>query len=127
MLTLDYNNLFVSCNTKDCCSTHKDTNIKSKDDYDKIVNPTVDNPGDYFEYLTTGEIVAKNDKEKADYTISIFNLGNKEKDDLVQCRKQVAEAVRSCCASMKLDEILDEMGYEYQSFITNIYNKLKGA
>ena len=118
-LTLEYSNLLVSCNTEGRCSDFKDTHVKSRDDYEHIVNPAFENPNDFFDYLPTGEIFAKN--EKAQFTIEIFNLKDKA---LTQCRLQIVKSLEHL-DDLTLDEIYDNFGYEFQSFIKNIYPKLK--
>ena len=117
-LTLEYSNLLVSCNTKERCSTFKDSNIKSREEYDNIVNPVLENPDDFFDYLPTGEIIAKN--TKGQNSIDIFNLRDKS---LTQCRLQIVKSLKYL--DLSLDEIFENFGYEYQSFIENIYPKLK--
>ena len=117
-LTLEYSNLLVSCNTEGRCSNFKDTHIKSKEDYGNIVNPAFENPNDFFYYLATGEIIAKN--EKGQYTIDIFNLQDKS---LVQCRLQIVKSLKYL-DNLSLDEIYDVFS-DYHSFIENIYPKLK--
>jgi len=124
--TLNYNNLLVSCNRKDTCSTFKDKNIKCKSEYDSIINPVIEDPNDFFDYLPTGEIVAKKFDPKAEYTIKAFNLGTIEADKLVQSRKQITKYIKEAKSDSSLDEILKFMNYEYKSFIINVYNKLKG-
>ncbi len=122
--TLDYKNLVVSCNAKGRCSSYKDKHIKSKSDYEKIVNPVDENPDEYFDYLLTGEIVALSASAKAEFTIDIFNLGRRESDNLTQTRKQITEAL-IYCNNLSLDEIYSEFGNEYHSFIKIIYNKIQ--
>ena len=116
-LTLEYSNLLVSCNTQGRCSDFKDTNIKSRDEYDNIVNPVIENPNDYFEYLPTGNIVHKNDKGKC--TIEIFNL---EDVSLTQCRLQISKTLKGI-SNLSLDEIY-ELLPDYHCFIENVYPKL---
>jgi len=123
--TLNYNNLLVSCNREDTCSTFKDRNIKCKSDYDYIINPIIENPDDFLDYLLTGEIISKNCTPKAENTIKAFNLGTKEADKLVQHRKQITKTIIEKI-DLSLGEILRNMNYEFQSFIINVYNKLKG-
>ncbi len=117
-LTLEYSNLLVSCNTEERCSSFKDTHIKSREEYKNIVNPVVENPNDFFDYLPTGEIIAKN--KKGQFTIDIFNL----KDiALTQCHLQIVRSLE-CLDSLLLDDIYDIFP-DYHSFIENIYPKLK--
>ncbi len=117
-LTLNYENLVVSCNTYGRCANLKDSRAKVKDIYINLVNPIVENPEDFFDYLTTGEIIARNDK--AEFTIDILGLNTKS---LKESREQISKAL------VHLDLSLDEI-YEifpaYRSFINVIYPKLKG-
>jgi len=120
--TLDYNNLLVSCNAKDRCSTLKDNNkslLKRKEDYENTVNPTIENPNEFFDYLLSGEIVPLN--QKAQFTIEIFNLNHQS---LYDERKILADTLKYC-PDLSLDEIYDNFGHEFKSFIQNIYPKLK--
>ena len=50
-------------------------------DYSKLINPTEDEPHDFFTYMNNGSIIArrglsKQDKERAEYTIEVFNLNH---------------------------------------------------
>jgi uncharacterized protein (TIGR02646 family) len=117
-LTLEYSNLLVSCNTKGRCSNFKDTHIKTREEYKYIVNPVFENPNEFFDYLPTGEIIAKN--KKGQFTIDIFNL---QDISLVQCRLQIVKALEHF-KELSLDEIYDVF-FDYHGFIENIYPKLK--
>jgi len=117
--SLIYDNLLVSCNTYNRCSSFKDKQVKSKVKYDDIVNPVIDNPENYFDYLLTGEIIAKN--EKGDLTIALFALDSKV---LVESRQQIVLSLKYF-TTLSLEEIYDSFGYEYRSFIKAIYPKLK--
>jgi len=120
--TLDYQNLFVSCNVKDRCSSFKDSKkspLKTKDDYCNIVNPVNENPNNFFDYLFSGEIIPLNDKAK--FTIALFNLNHQS---LYDERKLLADTLKYC-PNLTLDEIYENFGYEFESFIENIYPKLK--
>lgn len=116
-LTLVYENFLVSCNTSSRCSSFKDTHIKRKDEYTKIINPVVENPNKFLEYFSNGRVVAKN--EKGQFTIDIFNLND---ISLVESRLQVANSLKHLALS--LGEILDIFP-DYHSFIKNIYPKIK--
>lgn len=117
--TLNYNNLLVSCNTFGRCSHLKDNTIKYKDEYENIVNPTMENPNVFFDYLITGEIVAKN--EKGQFTIDIFNLQDKS---LIECREQIAKAL--VLVDLSVEEVYAVFP-DYHAFIENIYPKLKSV
>ena len=49
-LTFNYKNLLVSCKNPDHCASTKDSEVKSKEVYQKIVNPVDENPNEFFEY-----------------------------------------------------------------------------
>ena len=124
--TLEYDNLLVSCNTKGRCSNYKDKNIKSKDDYDNIVNPIIEDPDEFFDYLTTGIIVAIDKNPKAEFTIDIFQLGRNRDDSLSRQRRQLIYSLKQY-SNLALNEIYDLLGYEFCSFVKAVYPKLKGA
>jgi len=107
--TLDYTNLLVSCNTKGRCSDYKDKHVKSKDDYENIVNPITENPDDFFDYLVTGRIVAIDNNPKAVFTIDIFQL---EQPSLVRQRKEIADSLEHI-KNLSLDEVYDIFGNEF--------------
>jgi len=120
--TLNYDNLLVSCNTSSRCSRHKDKHIKSKNDYDNIVNPITENPDDFFGYLITGKIIAINNTSKAEFTIKIFQLGqaslNRQRQDIAKTLKNIT--------NLSLDEVCDILGNQFCSFIKVVYPKIKG-
>ena len=128
-LTLNYSNLFVSCctgkNQKATdikmarCSTYKDSKIQTKEQYENIINPSFEDPRYFFDYLLSGEIIAIN--EKAKFTIEILNLNQQS---LCDERKILADTLKYC-TTLSIEEIFENFGYEFQSFIQNIYPKLK--
>jgi len=125
--TLDYNNLFVSCNSKVSCSYIKDNYKLEQNDYQKIVNPVVEDPDDYFEYGFAGDILVKDnlsssDKIKAEFTIKVFALDNKS---LIETRKSLALMVKTYVEQNYLMSEIFSYLNDYKSFIANIYNKLQ--
>ncbi|WP_234118916.1 retron system putative HNH endonuclease [Clostridium hydrogenum] len=85
-----YDNIIVSCNEKNSCGIYKKNNYD-----DKLINPVIDNPNNYFYYsIANGEIVSKNNDEnskeyiKANYTIDILNLNSYE---LKEARKALID------------------------------------
>ena len=127
--TLNYDNLFVSCNSKGSCSHIKDNYGLKKSDYQKIVNPVIENPDDYFEYGLTGDILIKDglsqpNKQKAEFTIKVFALDNKS---LTEARKSLVLTLKSYTEqNFPISEIFSYLN-DYKSFTTHIYNKLQGA
>jgi uncharacterized protein (TIGR02646 family) len=124
--TLDYDNLLVSCNSTTSCSHIKDNYGLTRNDYENIINPVVDNPDKFFEYGLAGDILVKDslnncDKDKAEFTIKVFNLNSKS---LTEDRKKVANAlILYKQHNYTLDDIFSDINY-YESFIKDIYNKI---
>jgi len=121
--SLSYDNLLVSCNTHNRCSSLKDSKkqsiVKTKDDYLKIVDVVVENPDDFFDYLITGEIIALN--PKGQFTIDTFNLND---SSLIERRLLIFQSLKYF-GNLSLAEIYESFGYNYKSFIKSIYPKLK--
>ncbi len=75
----DWNNLIADEHNPNYGADYKDKNISQKDEYNKLIDPVTEDPHKYFTYQTNGNIVAKadlekKDKEKAEFTITKFNL-----------------------------------------------------
>jgi uncharacterized protein (TIGR02646 family) len=117
-LTLEYSNLLVSCNTEGRCSNFKDTHIKNREEYKNIINPITENPNNFFDYLTTGEIIAKN--KKGQFTIDTFNLKD---TSLTESHLQIVKSLEYL-DNLSLDDIYNIFP-DYHSFIENIYHKIK--
>lgn len=77
--TFDWSNMFFSCNHTDSCGKFKDAS-KNPQNFNPmdIVDPSVDDPGDFFVYDLEGNILPKDadHEHKAKETIRIFNLNN---------------------------------------------------
>lgn len=114
-LTFAYDNLLVSCNNPNHCALHKDTKVKSREIYDKIINPVIEDPTKFFDYYTNGKLVSKN--EKAKFTEETFNLNH---PGLKQRRNNVAWAVIGYKDSMELKDVINEL-HEFESFIRFIW------
>ena len=81
----DWNNLVVDEHSPYYGADYKDNNrehcVKSRQDYNMIINPVNEDPHDFFEYLLNGRIVPKAelnelDTQKALRTIEVFNLNH---------------------------------------------------
>jgi len=123
--TLNYNNLLISCKNKYHCENIKDNFGLNINDYNKIVNPVIENPDNFFDYSIDGDIFAKNglnqiDKEKAEFTIKVFALNN---SSLKKDRAKIGNSLKFYY-NYEMDYILSEIN-DYPSFIKNIYKKLK--
>ncbi len=85
-LTLDYENLFVSCNHNAHCSSHKDRLPLTKEDYQNILNPLSEELNYAFDYTAFGEIEPLT--QKAKFTQDSFNLNH---ISLVEERKLIVQ------------------------------------
>lgn len=117
-LCFSWNNLIVASNDDDFGARYKDNNyIITPNQYSFILNPVTDNPNDYFEYATWGEIIPKKsglteaEKDKADETIKAFKLDHQS---LINRRKTLFSILNSYDSAFSLDEIkriLSEYGF----------------
>lgn len=76
---------------------YKDKMVNSEADYDNLINPAEPNPERYFSYLVNGKMIpakglSEEDKAKAEYTITIFNLNH---PSLMSCRQTKIMSVLS--------------------------------
>jgi len=123
-LTLDYNNLLVSCNSVGRCSNYKDQNIRLAD-YNKIINPVLDNPNDFFNYHLTGEIYPKHslspsDKERAESTLEFFQLNHR---GLTEERKKISKQLEKLRGQITKEEVFKYFS-SYKSFIEYLFAML---
>jgi len=94
--------------------------------YQKIIDPVAQNPNNYFDYLSTGEIFPKEDldlksQKKAEFTIHIFKLNHK---GLCDERKKIAlQLAEMKNGKMTIESIL-EFVPDYRTFIQHIYSRL---
>jgi len=89
--TFDWGNLFFSCSQRTSCGRYKD-NRRIRFHRADIVDPSLENPADFFTFNMNGEILAKEGagKHRAEETIRVFNLNNPR---LVQKRKSAGITV----------------------------------
>lgn len=93
----DWGNLFFSCLRETSCGKYKDDRRICFNRAD-IVDPSQENPADFFAFSMTGRILARNGlgKHRAEETIRVFNLND---PGLVQKRK---------CAAITVSQYLDK-------------------
>ena len=78
-----YENMAVSCDSKDSCGNYKGSRYD-----EKFINPIENDPSEFMTYnFATGEIISKNEseRERVKYTCDILNLNNHK--ELVDARK----------------------------------------
>jgi uncharacterized protein (TIGR02646 family) len=115
-LTLDYENLFVSCNHNSHCSSHKDRLPLKRADYQNILNPLSKELEGAFDYTSFGEIEPLN--QKAKITQECFNLNH---ISLVEERKLI---IQNFDAYRELDE---DILVEYLGGYIDLIRELKKA
>ena len=101
--TFDWTNLFYSCNKSDSCGKHKDDDKKRiRFNPAAIIDPSEENPLDFFVYTANGRIVARDEsgRDREEETIHVFNLNNPQ---LQRMRGRAAEVV-----SYVLESVSDE-------------------
>ena len=125
--TLNYENLLVSCKNKSHCEYIKDKFRLNLSNYNKIINPVIEDPNSFFEYGIVGDILVKNgltnlENVKAKFTIKVFELNN---ISLLKARRRVVDVLQSYKnQDFEVNEILHFLA-DYKSFIECIYPKLK--
>ena len=118
--TFDWNNLFFSCNRVDSCGNYKDDpKRKIVFDPDDIVDPSRENPSDFFTYDANGNIVPRGDnskaaKRRASETVRVFNLNS---PSLQGAREGAAQIVFDCFENGFLDteDGIDEFLSHFQT------------
>lgn len=90
----------------------KDAVVKTAIDYDKLINPVLDDPHKYLTYMDEGIIkpvdgLYQADKDKVEFTITAFNLKHK----LLIEKRRIAISLVKAYKSQDLtdEEILDAM------------------
>lgn len=107
-LTMDYENIVISCSANFTCGMKKDHNYDER----KFVSPLDENCADHFSFYPDGSIDHKTDQGK--YAIKL--LGLNESKSLRERRKTQYDAVYSLCRSFVLnvcDDITLENKDEY--------------
>ena len=99
----EWTNLFVDehAGSEQYGADYKDNSkhspVHSLEDNKKLINSSLEDPHDYFEYFANGDIVPKSglnqfQKERADFTIKAFNLNG----CLTNQRRHVLRMIASC-------------------------------
>ncbi len=123
-----WSNLFTSTNNEYFGAKYKDNTYRIKqEEYQHLINPSIENPNDFFKYSFTGEILIKegdinSDKyKKAELTKDAFNLNERS---LVEQRQTVVKMVKLYFdQQFSIDEIKIHIG-KFDSLVENIFNSL---
>ncbi len=105
-LTLDWNNLFWSCNDENTCGKHKDKcdrpiGPQARFDREVIIDPCIDDPERFLIFVYTGNVrprdgLSVTDHKRAEETLRVFQL-----DLSPYLRKARADAVGPYVRLMK--------------------------
>ncbi|MDR0972411.1 MAG: TIGR02646 family protein [Prevotellaceae bacterium] len=112
--TFNYENLFVSCTSDKYGANHKDRHVKPWD-YAKIINPALDDPSEYIEFIYTGVVIAKD--ERGQTTIDMFNLNE---PTLVERRKKSLLQMKDMYKEFDINQIIEFIG-EFPSMLCQLY------
>lgn len=119
----EWTNLFVDehVGSEQYGADYKDNSkyspVKSLEDNQKLINPSLEDPHDYFEYVANGDIVPKSglnpfQKDRADFTIKAFNLnGSLTNQRRVVLRMVAAYKLGNCSAEDTKDALLADCSF----------------
>ena len=127
-LRFDWSNLFASTNNEYYGAKHKDNTYKiQQDEFQFLINPSIENPNIFFKYSFTGEILIKavdensTEYKKALLTREVFNLNERS---LVEQRQTVVKTVKLYFdQQFAIDVIKIHIG-KFDSLVENIYQNL---
>ena len=128
-LRFKWANLFTSTNNEYFGAKYKDNTYRiQQEEYQYLINPSTENPNDFFNYSFTGEILIKeidinsSKYKKAELTKNVFNLNERS---LVEQRQTVVKIVKLYFdQNFSIDEIKRNIG-KFDSLVENIFNELK--
>lgn len=124
--TFDWGNLFGSCNDKNTCGNHKDSQARHINPA-QVCKPDTMDPADYLQFLPDGSVqvnpgVAVSKQRIAENTIAVFNLNA---DSSLKGRRRVAYDTEKHLAGelLELIELMPDehdLEEEYQHNINRI-------
>lgn len=119
-LTLDWSNMFWSCNDERTCGKHKDKCCKEEGpqrrfEPDDLINPAIDDPETYLLFVADGTVAPRTglDDEarlRAIETIRVFNLD--ESAYLTRCREDALKPY-----IRRVDEMIELGPERFRQFI----------
>ncbi len=117
--TFDWNNLFFSCLRQNSCGKYKDDH-KPKIRFDRkdIVDPSKEDPANFFTFTMTGIILPIDGpgKNRAKKTIELFNLNDV---GLTQQRKHACVTIQSsnCLSESEISFLLESLREAHAPFL----------
>lgn len=120
-LRFEYNNFLVSCNSEKYGGKYKDKMVKTRNEYNLIIDPVKDSPSDYIEFTFTGKVNAFDNNGKGLHTIDVFNLNEKS---LVERRKTLIMCLIQVKGENFSPEELAGCFGEFETMIRTLYDNV---
>ena len=113
-LIFDWNNYIVDSIDETYGAKFKDNCVRTKADNERLINPAAEDAGRFFKYELNGNIavadgLSKSDRERADYTVSAFNLNE---GSLVERRRIIINTILDSFSDLPDEVILEALETE---------------
>lgn len=110
-LVFDWDNFIVDAVDDKYGARYKDNQIKSREDNERLINPTAEDACRFFKYELNGRIAVtdglnEEDKARAEYTIKSFNLNE---SSLVYRRRMLINTIMEPYKDLGDDVILEAL------------------
>ena len=110
-LAFDWRNLIVDSKNETYGAKHKDCVVKTREDNEKLIDPTVEDASCYFKYELNGRIevadgLSHTDRERAIFTRDAFNLNE---SSLVERRRMIMNNILEPYNDLADDDILEAL------------------
>lgn len=100
---------------------YKDKMVKTRNEYNLIIDPVKDSPSDYIEFTFTGKVNAIDNNGKGLHTIDVFNLNEKS---LVERRKTLIMCLIQVKGENFSPEELAGCFGEFETMIRTLYDNV---
>ncbi len=113
-LVFDWSNFIVDQKNDTYGAKYKDNIVKTKVDYEKLINPATEDAANFFKYEVNGKIdiadgLSEHDKMRALFTINAFNLNE---SSLVERRKVILNIIMDSFNDLSDDMVRDALAAE---------------
>ncbi len=113
-LVFDWSNFIVDQKNDTYGAKYKDNIVKTKVDYEKLINPATEDAAKFFKYEVNGKIdiadgLSEHDKMRALFTINAFNLNE---SSLVERRKVILNIIMDSFNDLSDDMVRDALAAE---------------
>ncbi len=113
-LVFDWSNFIVDQKNDTYGAKYKDNIVKTKVDYEKLINPATEDAANFFKYEVNGKIdiadgLSEHDKMRALFTINAFNLNE---SSLVERRKVILNIIMDSFNDLSDDMVREALAAE---------------